>query len=252
MYIGEFIKSYRFQHGLSMQDFANITGLSKAYIGMLEKIYNPKTNQPISPSLDKLNQIAVGIGISLDDLLKQLDDDQPVIVSSKNDNIKLPQDKVSSNLMKTSTPSERLKELMELKNIRQVDIAEKTGLGKSAISQYVSGKITPKQDKVYLLAEGLNVSPAWLMGYDVPMEKEIPLEKSSEWDKSDDSTLTQKDEREIESDLEDMMNSMAAAAYDGQDDIEDVEAFKATIRAAMIQAKKLAKKKYTPKKYRKD
>lgn len=74
--------------------------------------------------------------------------------------------------MKTSNTSERLKELMALKGLRQIDIAEKTGLGKSAISQYVSGKITPKQDKVYILAEGLNVSPTWLMGYDVPMEKE--------------------------------------------------------------------------------
>ena len=75
--------------------------------------------------------------------------------------------------MKTSNTSKRLKELMSLKNLRQVDIAEKTGLGKSAISQYVSGKITPKQDKVYILADGLNVSPAWLMGYDVPMAREI-------------------------------------------------------------------------------
>lgn len=80
--------------------------------------------------------------------------------------------------MKTSNTSERLKELMALKGLRQIDIAEKTGLGKSAISQYVSGKITPKQDKVYILAEGLNVSPTWLMGYDVPMEKEtIPTTK---------------------------------------------------------------------------
>ena len=156
--------------------------------------------------------------------------------------------------MKTSNTSERLKKLMALKNLRQIDIAEKTGLGKSAISQYVSGKITPKQDKVYLLAEGLDVSPAWLMGYDVPMQREKPAGELMGWDadKTDDIELTAKDEREIESDLEDMMNSMASAAYDGKDTIEDVEAFKATIKAAMIQAKKLAKKKYTPKKYRKD
>ncbi|KAF1680467.1 helix-turn-helix domain-containing protein [Veillonella sp. R32] len=83
MYIGEFIKNYRELHNLSMQDFSNLTGLSKAYIGMLEKIYNPKTNQPISPSIDKLNQIAIGVGLTLDDLLKQLDSDQPVTVNTK-------------------------------------------------------------------------------------------------------------------------------------------------------------------------
>ena len=57
------------------------------------------------------------------------------------------------------------------------------------------------------------------------------------------SDLNRRDEREIESDLEDMMNSVSSAAF---------EAFKATIKAAMIQAKKIAKKKYTPKKYRRD
>lgn len=67
-----------------------------------------------------------------------------------------------------------------------------------------------------------------------------------------DSKLNSRDEREIESDLEDMMNSVSSAAFEGEDDIDDIEAFKATIKAAMIQAKKIAKKKYTPKKYRRD
>lgn len=71
--------------------------------------------------------------------------------------------------MKDST-SDRIKKAMDLRNLRQVDLIERTQLGRSAISQYVSGKVTPKQDKVYLLAKALNVSPAWLMGYDVPME----------------------------------------------------------------------------------
>lgn len=71
--------------------------------------------------------------------------------------------------MKDST-SGRIKKAMDLRNLRQVDLIERTQLGRSAISQYVSGKVTPKQDKVYLLAKALNVSPAWLMGYDVPME----------------------------------------------------------------------------------
>lgn len=66
------------------------------------------------------------------------------------------------------------------------------------------------------------------------------------------SDLNRRDEREIASDLEDMMNSVSSAAFEGEDDIEDIEAFKATIKAAMIQAKKIAKKKYTPKKYRRD
>ena len=54
--------------------------------------------------------------------------------------------------------------------------------------------------------------------------------------------LTSKDEREIESDLEDMMHSVASAACEGDDDFEDIEAFKATIKAAMIQAKRISQK----------
>lgn len=65
--------------------------------------------------------------------------------------------------------SSRLKKALSLKNMTQKDLRNKTGLGKSAVSQYVNGIITPKQDKLELLSEALGVSPAWLMGYDVPM-----------------------------------------------------------------------------------
>lgn len=59
----------------------------------------------------------------------------------------------------SSNTAERLKHLMSLRNLRQADIVERTGIGKSAISQYVAGKVLPKQDKLYLLATAFNVSP---------------------------------------------------------------------------------------------
>lgn len=83
MYVGELIKEYRKSHNLSMQDFANISGISKAYIGVLEKIYNPKTNEPVAPTLEKMKAIAGAMGMSLDELLKALSTNQPVVVSSK-------------------------------------------------------------------------------------------------------------------------------------------------------------------------
>ena len=62
--------------------------------------------------------------------------------------------------------------------------------------------------------------------------------------------LNARDERQIERDLEDMMHSVSTAAYEGDSDAqEDIEAFKATLKSAMIQAKRIAKKKYTPRKY---
>lgn len=66
---------------------------------------------------------------------------------------------------------QRFKKALEVRSMKQSDIVEKTGIGKSAISQYFSGKYEPKQKALYLLAQALDVDEAWLMGYDVPMEK---------------------------------------------------------------------------------
>ena len=83
--------------------------------------------------------------------------------------------------MKIATTAERLREIMEKRNLKQVDVLEianpyciKYGikLGRNDISQYVSGKVTPSQKKLTILGLALNVSEAWLMGFDVPMEKE--------------------------------------------------------------------------------
>ena len=66
--------------------------------------------------------------------------------------------------------SARIKTAMEIRNLKQVDLVEKTGLSKSGISQYISGRNLPKQKAIYLLSQALHVEEAWLMGYDVPME----------------------------------------------------------------------------------
>ena len=56
--------------------------------------------------------------------------------------------------------------------MKQSDLCQITKIPKSAISQYISGAFEPKQDRVYLISKALNVSEAWLMGFDVPMIKE--------------------------------------------------------------------------------
>ena len=75
---------------------------------------------------------------------------------------------------------DRLNQIMQEKNITSMELCEKTGIPKSAMSQYRSGSFKPKADRIYLLSKALNVSEAWLMGYDVPMEKVsnlVPLKK---------------------------------------------------------------------------
>lgn len=67
--------------------------------------------------------------------------------------------------------SVRLKKALATRNMRQSDLCEKTSIPKSAISHYLSGSFVPKQDRAFIIAQALDVNPAWLMGYDVPMEK---------------------------------------------------------------------------------
>lgn len=73
--------------------------------------------------------------------------------------------------MKETTAS-RIKTLLEIKNMSQAEFVKRTGLGKSTVSQYVSGKRLPKQNILHLIARTYGISEAWLMGFDVPMEKE--------------------------------------------------------------------------------
>lgn len=73
------------------------------------------------------------------------------------------------------TTAERLKEGMELRKMKQADLVQLTGISKGALSSYLSGRYTPKQDNVFKLAAALNVSEAWLMGADVPTERSRPL-----------------------------------------------------------------------------
>ncbi len=68
------------------------------------------------------------------------------------------------------TFQKRLIQAMEIRGMRQVDLAEKSGLPKAQISQYKSGKYEPMQDALYKLAKALSVNVEWLMGHDVPME----------------------------------------------------------------------------------
>lgn len=66
---------------------------------------------------------------------------------------------------------ERLNEAMKINGISQTELCVRTHIPKSAMSQYMSGAFKPKQDRTYLIACALNVSEAWLMGFDVPIER---------------------------------------------------------------------------------
>lgn len=72
---------------------------------------------------------------------------------------------------RSSTTANRLREAMEISQMKQADLARATGLSKGGISNYVIGRYEPKSDIISKLAKALNCSEMWLMGYDVPRER---------------------------------------------------------------------------------
>ena len=69
-------------------------------------------------------------------------------------------------MSRTESFAERLKKALDDRGLRSVDLARMTGIDKSLISNYLSGRFKAKQNKLYLIAKALNVPETWLMGYD--------------------------------------------------------------------------------------
>lgn len=76
---------------------------------------------------------------------------------------------------KVATIAERLNEAIKLKGKKQIDLVQGTGVNKSTISRYLRGEREPKQTALLKLARVLDVSEAWLLGFDVSMERNKTL-----------------------------------------------------------------------------
>lgn len=74
--------------------------------------------------------------------------------------------------MKQSDFASRLSQALEARGMKAADLSKKTKVAEGTISCYINGRYEAKQNRVQVFAEALNVNPAWLMGYDVPMETE--------------------------------------------------------------------------------
>ena len=65
----------------------------------------------------------------------------------------------------------RIREALSVRNMRQVELAEKSGIPKGTINNWLNQRYQPKQKSLMKLAKVLDVSEMWLAGYDVPMER---------------------------------------------------------------------------------
>lgn len=72
--------------------------------------------------------------------------------------------------------SDRLTEAMQKKQITQSALCVMTGISRSTMSQYCSGAFRPKDHKLRQIAKALNVSEAWLLGYETAEKNPILLE----------------------------------------------------------------------------
>ena len=82
MTFGKIISKYREKNSQSLRLFAEHAKLSHSYISALEKEKDPRTNKPITPTYDALKKIAKAMNMDIMDLMKILDDDQPIIVNN--------------------------------------------------------------------------------------------------------------------------------------------------------------------------
>lgn len=67
--------------------------------------------------------------------------------------------------------SDRLRTALDARRLRAVDLCDMAGVPKGAVSYYLAGESKPKADRLHKIAKALQVSEAWLMGYDAPMHR---------------------------------------------------------------------------------
>lgn len=88
MRIGEWINTYRAENQLSMADFAKKTGVSKAYVGFLEK-------GTVNPTTKMLSKIANALGMTLQEFMVSVDDDDIITIPGASDRLPLTADEES-------------------------------------------------------------------------------------------------------------------------------------------------------------
>ena len=78
---------------------------------------------------------------------------------------------MKSQYERISSPSERLKEALNIRGMKASELSDRAGINKPSISCYLSGRYEPKQEALYKMGRVLDVAEMWLAGYDIPMER---------------------------------------------------------------------------------
>lgn len=126
--------------------------------------------------------------------------------------------------MKRVSTAKRLNQIMEERNLRQIDILNLVlpicakydiKMNKSDISQYVSGKVEPSQEKLVALGMALNVTESWLMGFDVsPERKDTYTQAEKDFDLLYKYSMLNMRDKKI---ISDMIDTMLSSKESGAD-----------------------------------
>ena len=92
MYLGEIIYDYRMKHKLTLKQFSERSELSIAYLSQLENNRNPKTGRPTTPSPQTFLKAANAMNMDVDELFREVDQNQPVCVNSSSSESTLSKD----------------------------------------------------------------------------------------------------------------------------------------------------------------
>ena len=87
MTLGDIIKQYRHEKNLSMDAFAERSGISKSYISMLEKNENPRTKRPVKPTTKTLELVSSAMGITVSELFDKINERTTTKLSDRIDMI---------------------------------------------------------------------------------------------------------------------------------------------------------------------
>lgn len=117
---------------------------------------------------------------------------------------------------------DRLQEAMDLRGYKQIDLVEKGRFDKGQLSSWLSGKYKPRQKNIDKLATLLSVDEAWLMGYDVPMERKSDSQKFKDYADNYNDTHTQymlnDEEKKIIDSLRSSMNAQRIKEFNNSEE----------------------------------
>lgn len=118
---------------------------------------------------------------------------------------------------KVETCGKRIAKALTIKGMKQSELCKLAKVPKSSLSLYLSEAYEPKQDRIYDMAKALNVSEAWLLGYDVPMERQVKKSSPTEAELTEGEKILLDLFRRVPEDKQELVLQMIRVALGNQE-----------------------------------